>query len=317
MASKEWRVYNPSGSRRVIVTKELPGDRWLNILTAAECKVDICTSPDVLSSEEIIAAIGDRCDGAIGQLTEPWGEDLYAALKAGGGTADGGRAAAFGPETFGQGFEGVPTWAATQSDGTATVVYVDLKRGEVLVTDGRRIVVASTAAGPAFEGAQISAGQRAAHDRSHPEQPQLRQGPADVAVVQCTLVVIAQLLVDDVAPPARLRCGSVRTGEPSPHARRLDGFGRARGRHIGYDRLDNCPIGKVANLFGHNGETLARLTRTCGFNRRVESQQVSLIGNVIYHLCNFTYLYCLLCERSNYLPAVICGFMYIVHSSFS
>ncbi len=87
MGSKEWRTHNPSGSKRVIVTKELPGERWLNILTAAECKVDICTSPDVLSSEEIIAAIGDRCDGAIGQLTEPWGEDLYAALKTAGATA--------------------------------------------------------------------------------------------------------------------------------------------------------------------------------------------------------------------------------------
>ena len=87
MGSKEWRTHNPSGSKRVIVTKELPGDRWLNILTAADCKTEICTSPDVLNSKEIIAAMGDRCDGAIGQLTEPWGEDLYAALKAAGGTA--------------------------------------------------------------------------------------------------------------------------------------------------------------------------------------------------------------------------------------
>ncbi len=87
MGSKEWRTHNPSGSKRVIVTKELPGERWLNILTAADCKIEICTSPDVLSSEEIIAAMGDSCDGAIGQLTEPWGDDLYAALKAAGGTA--------------------------------------------------------------------------------------------------------------------------------------------------------------------------------------------------------------------------------------
>lgn len=87
MGTKEWRTHNPSGSKRVIVTKDLPGERWLNILTAADCKIEICTSPDVLSSKEIIAAMGDRCDGAIGQLTEPWGEDLYAALKAAGGTA--------------------------------------------------------------------------------------------------------------------------------------------------------------------------------------------------------------------------------------
>lgn len=87
MSSKEWRIHNPSGTRRVIVTKELPGDRWLDILTAADCKIEICTSPDVLSSAEIIAAIGDTCDGAIGQLTEPWGDELYAALKAAGGSA--------------------------------------------------------------------------------------------------------------------------------------------------------------------------------------------------------------------------------------
>ena len=87
MGSKEWRTLNPSGSNRVIVTKELPGERWLNILTAADCQIEICTSPEVISSGEIIAAIGDRCDGAIGQLTEPWDDKLFAALKAAGGTA--------------------------------------------------------------------------------------------------------------------------------------------------------------------------------------------------------------------------------------
>jgi hydroxypyruvate reductase 1 len=87
MGSKEWRVHNPSGKRRVIVTKELPGDRWLNFLTAADCKIEICTSPEVLSGKEIIAAFGDSCDGAIGQLTESWGDQLFAALKTAGGTA--------------------------------------------------------------------------------------------------------------------------------------------------------------------------------------------------------------------------------------
>ncbi len=87
MASKEWRVHNPSGKRRVIVTKELPGDRWLNFLTAADCKIEISTSPEVLSVDEIIAAFGDSCDGAIGQLTEPWGDESFAALKTAGGSA--------------------------------------------------------------------------------------------------------------------------------------------------------------------------------------------------------------------------------------
>jgi hydroxypyruvate reductase 1 len=87
MGSKKWRVHNPSGNKRVIVTKELPGDHWLEALSQADCKVEICTSPDVVSTNEIKAAIGDRCDGAIGQLTETWGEDLFATLKNAGGTA--------------------------------------------------------------------------------------------------------------------------------------------------------------------------------------------------------------------------------------
>jgi len=87
MGSKEWRVVNPAGGKRVIVTKELPGERWLDILTQAGCKVDICTSTDVLDVEEIQAAIGTRCEGAIGQVTEAWGEQLFAALKAAGGKA--------------------------------------------------------------------------------------------------------------------------------------------------------------------------------------------------------------------------------------
>jgi len=87
LSDKEWRTHNPSGSKRVVVTKELPGDRWLEILAQADCKVEICTSTDILSVEEIEAAIGDRCDGAIGQLTEDWGEKLFTALKAAGGKA--------------------------------------------------------------------------------------------------------------------------------------------------------------------------------------------------------------------------------------
>ena len=87
MSSKKWRVHNSSGIRRVIVTKELPGNRWLKFLTEADCKIEICTSPEVLSGEEIKAAFGDSCDGAIGQLTEPWDDELFAALKAAGGTA--------------------------------------------------------------------------------------------------------------------------------------------------------------------------------------------------------------------------------------
>jgi hydroxypyruvate reductase 1 len=87
MSQKNWKTHNPSGSKRVIVTKELPGTRWLDILTRAGCNVDICTSTDVLSVEEIKTAMGNRCDGVLGQLTEDWGDELFHALKAAGATA--------------------------------------------------------------------------------------------------------------------------------------------------------------------------------------------------------------------------------------
>lgn len=87
MSEKEWITVNPEGSRRVIVTKELPGEHWKQILVSADCSIEICTDTAVLSNEEIIARIGSRCDGAIGQLTEDWNADLFVALRAAGGTA--------------------------------------------------------------------------------------------------------------------------------------------------------------------------------------------------------------------------------------
>ena len=87
MNRKNWKIHNPSGSKRVIVTKELPGTRWLDILTRAGCKVEICTSTEVLSVDDIKAAMGNECDGVLGQLTEDWGDELFSALKAAGATA--------------------------------------------------------------------------------------------------------------------------------------------------------------------------------------------------------------------------------------
>ncbi len=84
MQNNQWQVYNPSGSKRVIVTKALPGKRWIDILTAADCRVEVCTSEQVLSVDQIQAAIGAHCDGAIGQLTETWGEVLFEALQKAG-----------------------------------------------------------------------------------------------------------------------------------------------------------------------------------------------------------------------------------------
>ena len=87
LTSKSWKVYNPSGKRRVVVTKELPGNRWLKILAEADARVEYGTETRILRVSEIKAAIGDRCDGAIGQLTENWGNTLFVALRKAGGTA--------------------------------------------------------------------------------------------------------------------------------------------------------------------------------------------------------------------------------------
>jgi hydroxypyruvate reductase 1 len=87
MAQKKWQTHNPSGSKRVIVTKEIPGSLWLERLIRADCKVEVCTSTDVLSVNEIKTAIGTQCDAVLGQLTEDWGDELFGALKAAGGTA--------------------------------------------------------------------------------------------------------------------------------------------------------------------------------------------------------------------------------------
>ncbi len=87
MASNDWKIHNSDGGRRVVVTKDLPGDRWLRLLIRAGCRVEVCNSTDALSVSQIKAAIGRRCDAVIGQLTEDWGETLFAALGSAGGRA--------------------------------------------------------------------------------------------------------------------------------------------------------------------------------------------------------------------------------------
>ena len=111
------QVHNEGGGKRVVVTKNLPGERWLKVLTqlarcaafqtftclvllvktavcapeshqvfivkrplansamqvltAAGCRVEVCTSEDtILDVATIKRLIGKKCDGVIGQLTE-------------------------------------------------------------------------------------------------------------------------------------------------------------------------------------------------------------------------------------------------------
>ncbi len=64
-------MHNEGGKYRVIVTKNLPGERWLQVLTSAGCRVEVCSSEDtILSNETIKQLLGDKTDGVIGQLTE-------------------------------------------------------------------------------------------------------------------------------------------------------------------------------------------------------------------------------------------------------
>jgi len=84
MTTREWVIVNPAGSRRVVVTKELPGARWLQLLTAADCRVEIAQGEDILTAEEIRAACGEHIDAVIGQLTESWSAEALGALKAAG-----------------------------------------------------------------------------------------------------------------------------------------------------------------------------------------------------------------------------------------
>jgi glycerate dehydrogenase len=87
MSEWKWHVVNPGGSRRVLVTKGLPGERWLQLLQAADCRVEIALGDDVLPTDEIRTAMGEHVDAVIGQLPETWSASLLEALKQAGGSA--------------------------------------------------------------------------------------------------------------------------------------------------------------------------------------------------------------------------------------
>jgi hydroxypyruvate reductase 1 len=81
LGSSKEKILNHPGRFRVFVTRDLPGERWSEILEAAGCLVEINDSQDAMDREDIINAVGKRCDGVIGQLTEVWDEELFKALK--------------------------------------------------------------------------------------------------------------------------------------------------------------------------------------------------------------------------------------------
>jgi hydroxypyruvate reductase 1 len=87
MNAPELEVVNAAGGLRVVVTKPLPGGHWREVLVAAGCRVEVAQAEEILSKEEIVALIGGRCDAAIGQLTEAWDAEVFAALRRAGGRA--------------------------------------------------------------------------------------------------------------------------------------------------------------------------------------------------------------------------------------
>jgi hydroxypyruvate reductase 1 len=105
--SEDWKIHNPFGKQRVLVTKELPGIEWLNILKDAGYRIEVCASKDILSKEELIEKIGDNCQAVIGQLTEKWNGELFAALKKAGGIAY---------SNYAVGYDNVDVPAATQNN---------------------------------------------------------------------------------------------------------------------------------------------------------------------------------------------------------
>ncbi|MGI9643620.1 MAG: NAD(P)-dependent oxidoreductase [Acidimicrobiia bacterium] len=141
MTSIATNTHNPDGSRRVIVTKELPGSRWLEYLVAADCRVEVATTQDVLSKEDIIGWIGDACDGAIGQLTEQWDSDVFTALAGAGGAAY---------SNFAVGYDNVDVPGATASGipvgNTPGVLTETTAEMAIALTfaAGRRVVEADT-----------------------------------------------------------------------------------------------------------------------------------------------------------------------------
>ena len=85
--SVKWDVINPGGKNRVIVTRQLPGTRWLKALALADARVEMCTEIGPLPGPEIIEVMAGDCQAVLGQYGESWNRELFEALKAAGGRA--------------------------------------------------------------------------------------------------------------------------------------------------------------------------------------------------------------------------------------
>jgi len=80
-----WKIYNPSSDLRILVTKMLPGQIWIDLLINAGLRVEVNTSEELTPKRILLKKIGNNCMGVIGQLTETWDAELFKALKKAGG----------------------------------------------------------------------------------------------------------------------------------------------------------------------------------------------------------------------------------------
>tara|TARA_R110002049_G_scaffold1537_4_gene11880 strand:+ start:35554 stop:36681 length:1128 start_codon:yes stop_codon:yes gene_type:complete len=80
-----WKVFNKSGKHRVLVTKMLPGEEWLDILIGANYRIEVNLSNEITTKSEIVKKIGGNCKAIIGQLTENWDEALFQIFSSAGG----------------------------------------------------------------------------------------------------------------------------------------------------------------------------------------------------------------------------------------
>jgi hydroxypyruvate reductase 1 len=86
-STENWKIYNPSGKKRILATGAFPGQIWLDILSDAGYRIEVWVSEENLSGEGIAEKIGSNCTAVIGQLTEKWDGRKLGLLKAAGGVA--------------------------------------------------------------------------------------------------------------------------------------------------------------------------------------------------------------------------------------
>jgi len=105
--SERWKVFNPSGVKRILVTRFLPGEEWLGILTDAGLRVDVWIADESLPREEMTGETGNGCSGVIGQLTEKWDSEMFDIL---------GRAGAVAYCNYAVGYDNVDVESATRNN---------------------------------------------------------------------------------------------------------------------------------------------------------------------------------------------------------